>query len=111
MFGANDPWCKPSFARRMYDSLQQRQNSNDAVHRYIELDNVGHCPNHEAPQAVGEAVRRWAGSSQRHNSALTLVDGKEKVIEEPWGKIVMKELTGEEANMSFLDKLFTKLVG
>ena len=35
MFGRDDPWCKPAFAKKMLNALSQRTGNN--VHRYVEL--------------------------------------------------------------------------
>ena len=49
-FGRDDPWCKPAFAKRMLNRLQERKCSMDETdqrsitQRYVELSNVGHCP-------------------------------------------------------------------
>jgi hypothetical protein len=48
-FGRDDPWCKPAFAKRMLNRLQERKCSMDETdqrsitQRYVELSNVGHC--------------------------------------------------------------------
>jgi len=85
VFGTDDPWCKPAFARSMISALEERrdriQNDDDdddddatgdtttnavnrgdrlsPVHRYVEISHTGHCPNHEAPRAVGHLVNQW----------------------------------------------------
>ena len=73
-FGKDDPWCKPVFAKSMLSALEEREQSiiqdeynsnsnrdnhnvagddfpapihNLPVHRYVEITNTGHCPNHE----------------------------------------------------------------
>jgi len=76
IFGKDDPWCTPAFAKRMYQSLAKRKQKHQHVQRYIELENVGHCPNHEAPQIVGHIATRWTSSkrNQRHKDCLVLLD-------------------------------------
>lgn len=121
IFGKNDPWCTPAFAKRMYQSLQNRhdgKSSHDVpVHRYVELDNVGHCPNHEAPQAVGSIASCWisANKRQRQNLSLLEADDNEKngniqVFTEPWGNILAREITDQEVKLSLTEKIITSLV-
>ena len=62
LFGRDDPWCKPAFARKMLQDLNQRRpdhTDSKYIHRYVELSNVGHCPNHEAPTAVAKVLSAW----------------------------------------------------
>ena len=113
IFGNKDPWCTPSFAKRMLSSLKEREKDNNKkglVQRYIELDNVGHCPNHEAPQAVGIVVKRWIENTVRRNGSLSLIDGNIELVPEPWGDISMREVPDEEAKLSLMEKLFTSMV-
>lgn len=56
-FGKNDPWCKPILAKKMLQSLQTRIDPNDGsvgltTQRYLELSDVGHCPNHEGQSSL-----------------------------------------------------------
>ena len=39
LFGAEDPWCKPAFAKRMLQKLEQR--TSDSQARYVEVAGVG----------------------------------------------------------------------
>ena len=39
LFGAEDPWCKPAFAKRMLQKLEER--SGEAMSRYVEVAGVG----------------------------------------------------------------------
>ena len=120
LFGKDDPWCTPAFAKRMYQSLKSRHDANIAetkkpVHRYVELDNVGHCPNHEAPQAVGLIASRWTSASQRHRQCLNLLNDNEEnidvvTIKEPWGDVSAREINDDEINLSLVDKVITSLV-
>ena len=109
IFGKDDPWCKPAFAKRMFKSLNTRK-GNNFVQRYIELDNVGHCPNHEAPKSVGKLVQRWVSSDKKSENDLSLVHGKREFFQEQWGKISMYEIDKQGAELSFLDNVFTRLV-
>lgn len=132
LFGRDDPWCTPAFGRRMARKLASRLSAPQAssqeaecnqdkkfVHRYVELDNVGHCPNHEAPQAVAKVLGRWvAASSDSQNSRskayLKLVhDEEDAVTIEPWGEVIIHEIEEAEvlAEQSFIDKMLTRMVG
>lgn len=108
IFGKNDPWCKPCFAKKMLRSLSLRKNG--AVHRYLELENVGHCPNHEAPQAVGQALRSWVTERKRSLEALPLVNGTHQVIREPWADVIIRELHHDEIEESLIDRIATQLL-
>jgi len=107
IFGKNDPWCKPSFGRRMFSELHSRNSgiqNKDVVQRYIELDNVGHCPNHEAPTVVGQVISRWV------DNELHLIDGEVQLVPEPWGDISAREIKEDGVQLSRMDKFFTSLV-
>ena len=108
MFGRDDPWCKPAFAKRMLQALDKREPGK--VHRYIEIENAGHCPNHEAPQAVARVFHSWVGAADRRENASTLVNGEKEVLEEEWGETVIRELKGEQIPLSFMDKVATTFV-
>jgi len=115
VFGRDDPWCKPAFARRMADALAKREEGGECCHRYLDLENVGHCPNHEAPQAVGRAVRRWVDAPRKgkNRSDVALVRGEEEVFEEPWGAVTMREMsdgTNGYINIGLMDRLVSRLL-
>ena len=54
-------------------------------------ENVGHCPNHEAPQAVARVASSWIEAKDRRRDQLQLVMNDKEVIHEPWGEIVIRE--------------------
>lgn len=54
-------------------------------------ENVGHCPNHEAPQAVARVASSWIEAKDRRRDQLQLVMNDKEVIHEPWGEIVVRE--------------------
>lgn len=118
LFGKQDPWCTPAFAKRMFQSLGERKknhginNVNDAVpvHRYIELDNVGHCPNHESPVAVGLIAGKWVNSLDRRKEHLVLLEKEELVIEETWGAVTAKEIDEGGVSLSMMERLITTFV-
>jgi len=109
VFGKNDPWCKPAFAARMMAALAERKHPG-RVQRYIELDNVGHCPNHEAPQAVAKAVTKWIANKDKSKENLSLVEGDTELLHEPWGDITMREMDANTMQISLLDKIVARLV-
>ena len=109
IFGKDDPWCKPAFAKKMLHALSQREPTK--VHRYVELENVGHCPNHEAPQAVARVVKSWVNAeTSRADETLALVQNDKEVILEEWGEIVMRERSESEIELSLLDRIATTFV-
>ena len=110
--------------------------------RYIALKNVGHCPNHEAPTAVSRVLLSWldASSNTPHSaspmesecaSTLTLVqhqrrntvplvpiascsskNGNIAKIKEPWGDIVISEVSIEESErLNWIDWIVSSVVG
>jgi len=85
-----------------------------AVCRYLELDNVGHCPNHEAPKAVGSVVTTWIGAKNRHAQHLTLVDddndSNNNVYREDWAEIRIQERSAAEIRVGLMDRLATTFI-
>jgi len=123
LFGSRDPWCTPSFAKRMYQTLassSRRNKQQQQQQRYIELQNIGHCPNHEAPVAVSRTLHRWISSSSSSGDGTTtdvvkLVDNEEDcdVIQEvSWGgQSILKEVKEQDiGDASLLDKIMTSMV-
>ncbi len=108
VFGRDDPWCKPAFAKKMLQYLDKRP--PDKVQRYVELENVGHCPNHEAPQLVAKLSSLWMSSENRTSEALTLVEGEEERNMEPWGEIVARERQGSDIQLSLLDRITNVII-
>lgn len=109
LFGRDDPWCTPSFAKRMLQSLSSsHRNGKNTVHRYIELANCAHCPNHEAPSAVGDISKKWITTRDRSRDSLHLLD--KEYFEEPWGKIKANEIDEENAKLSIMEKVITTFV-
>jgi hypothetical protein len=108
MFGRDDPWCKPAFAKKMLQALDKREPGK--VHRYIEIENAGHCPNHEAPQAVARVFHAWVGATDRRENGLILVNGEKEALQEEWGETAIRELKGEQIPLGFMDKVATTFV-
>lgn len=102
LFGAQDPWCTPAFAKKM---LQSMTNKSYFAKRYLELDHVGHCPNHEAPQAVATAIIKWINASNKQTTTLEC-----NTFSEPWGDIQMKEKKEIDIPLSLLDWLAVTFV-
>lgn len=95
IFGRDDPWCTPVFAKRMLQQLTTRDPPIYAQ-RYVELSGVGHCPNHEAPNAVATLLSAWWNATTDDRSRMALVDENPSLrptISESWGETVLTEVT------------------
>ena len=119
----------------MLESLDTRH--PDKIHRYVELSNVGHCPNHEAPQAVARLLTAWTDatgsatassiatttaaaaaaasetgktSNKKDRRTVELVPGGQQIISEPWGDIVVQERQANDIDISLADRLATSFV-
>lgn len=141
VFGTDDPWCKPVFARNMLLALEERTtttaNKRQHQQRYIEITQTGHCPNHEAPKAVGHLVNRWVNccndnandnaNDARSPNNLSLVAGADTNNEAPaaqtasstdavsfvedWGEMTIRERQKEDIQTgSWLDKIITSFM-
>lgn len=99
VFGRDDPWCKPAFAKQILAQLDQRH--PEAIHRYVELANVGHCPNHEAPRAVATLLTPWISSEQRQAISLFA----KSAVEESWGSTSLTERKGEDITLTWSERL------
>ena len=120
IFGKDDPWCKPAFAKKMLQALEEQQQDRESsshddddrrgVHRYVEIENCGHCPNHEAPQAVAKVVHAWVSAKDRARHRLSLVDGDGETFMEPWGKTIAKERQEQDIVLSWMDRVATTFV-
>ena len=119
LFGKDDPWCTPAFAKRMYQSLKTRnvinskEDSKQPIQRYVELDNVGHCPNHEAPHAVGAIASVWTSSPNRNKEKLDLLEClnvDSNGFNEDWGNVSAREIGCNEAGLSLMERIITSLV-
>lgn len=106
IYGADDPWCKPAFAKRILQSLEKR--TVGSVQRYVELSRVGHCPNHEAPNAVSRILTAWLKTHDR--STASLVTGKQEVVQEAWGETVVQERAAADIPLSWAERLATSIV-
>lgn len=116
-FGRDDPWCKPAFAKRMLQSLAKRDGAVGGnnqqlrcAQRYVELSNVGHCVNHEAPKAAATVLNKWLSSEDQDRRTLPLLSGKRVVVREAWGETVVEERSADEIALSFVDRLAVTFV-
>ena len=108
VFGKDDPWCKPAFAKRMCECLGKR---SDHVHRYVEVENAGHCPNHEAPTATAAIVNRWLAADEGARGVIKLVEGNTEEFKEKWGMNYIREIGADEISiLSAFDRIITKFV-
>lgn len=92
----------------MLRALEQRE--PDKIHRYIEISDAGHCPNHEAPRAVGHIVRSWTKAKDRSTNNLSLIQNGKAVFQEEWGDHTVRECGADEIPMGFVDRLATTFV-
>lgn len=117
LFGSNDEWCTPAVAKRMHTTLHSRSRSvagnvGAPFQRYVTIDNAAHCPNHEAPTAVAKVLHSWLSSTPSSRSEVPLVVDDERLVKEPWGEVVLREVTIEESeSLGLLDKLVSSMVG
>lgn len=102
VFGAEDPWIKPAFGKRMMRDLSERPTQYQ--HRYVELSRVGHCPNHEAPVAVAQILSKWLDppGTCRSESELHLANQE---VAERWGETILSERKEDEIPLSLVDRL------
>ncbi len=110
-YGQDDPWCKPVFAKQMLQRLQERHVSSWAT--YVELSNVGHCPNHEAPVATATVIHKWLPQVMNHHvsdphhphPAGLLLDGLPLTVEETWGPTTVQERNVDEIQCDWTDQI------
>eukprot|EP00879_Flechtneria_rotunda_P018963 GHRR01019907.1.p1 GENE.GHRR01019907.1~~GHRR01019907.1.p1 ORF type:complete len:440 (+),score=157.56 GHRR01019907.1:356-1675(+) len=62
-YGHDDPWVVPLWGQRLKRKLPQAT--------YLELTPAGHCPHHEAPNAINSIISTWvaaveAGQQDQH---------------------------------------------
>jgi len=54
-------------------SRSRSRSRSSPIQRYFQISNAGHCPNHEAPGAVGYVVRAWTGATDRTSAGGSLL--------------------------------------
>lgn len=118
LFGDDDAWCTPPLAKRMHTTLDSRDGSDPPAQRYITIENVGHCPGHEAPTAVARTLLSWIGASNNddegsdNRSKVPLVSSASAEIREPWGVVRVREVSIEESqDLSVADRIVSSMVG
>lgn len=110
LFGDDDDWCKPAYAKHMMKVLEERDLKvpTGSTQRYFALTNTGHCPNHEAPQAVAHALSKWFLAEDRGKDHLFIIDG-ETAFNEEWANIDMREVENFD-DLTLSDKLMVKML-
>jgi pimeloyl-ACP methyl ester carboxylesterase len=135
LFGADDPWCTPAIAKRMHAAGPSDGGSGGGgaarrppARRYVSLDSVGHCPNHEAPTAVARVLLSWIGATPSSSGCdgdnddrggvgssrrdVPLVSGGADRVSEPWGVVGIREVPIEESrNLRLVDRIVSYMVG
>ena len=106
LFGEEDPWCKPAFAKQMLEYLAKRRLGLSS--RYVQLSCVGHCPNHEAPRATSDLLLKWWESTDRANDPL--LETSQEEFSESWGITRATERRSQDIPLSLVDRLATTFV-
>mmetsp|Transcript_7185 Transcript_7185/g.9322 ORF Transcript_7185/g.9322 Transcript_7185/m.9322 type:complete len:412 (-) Transcript_7185:52-1287(-) len=106
LFGENDPWCKPAFARRMLEMLPKH-----VAARYVQCTNVGHCPNHEAPTATAHVLQAWIQQSHEERKKNTPLVTNSCIQERFTNtETTLQELKSHEIDVSLIDRLAVTFV-
>mmetsp|Transcript_29634 Transcript_29634/g.42028 ORF Transcript_29634/g.42028 Transcript_29634/m.42028 type:complete len:159 (-) Transcript_29634:284-760(-) len=108
IFGEQDPWCKPAFAKKMMRVLSHRPPSS--VCRYVQLSNVGHCPNHEAPKAVAKAVSSWIAAGNQPRTAIPPLVKPDEEFREDWAVVYAREMKEQDIRVGLMDLLAVTFV-
>jgi len=90
IYGAQDPWCTPGIAAKLLSGNM----------RYVELSNVGHCPNNEAPVAVSNIWRQWQEGQTNLSSKY----------DEYWGTTTATEKEGTQMSTTWKDRIANALL-
>ena len=117
LFGADDPWCTQAVGKRMHVTLDERRSEearttvSTAAHRFVTLDNVGHCPNHEAPTAVARVLLPWLNANDSDQRRVVPL-GSQTLIKEPWGEVFIREVSIDESrSLGLVDRVVSTMVG
>lgn len=128
VFGTDDPWCKPAFAKSMIEALEDRERTTTAmrcpppIHRYFEISRAGHCPNHESPRAVSHLIKEW--TQRCDDNEQREQDSEEQAafpqperfrppisFAEEWGSpMTVRERRKEDIKVGWVDKIVTKVM-
>ncbi|CAK0908278.1 unnamed protein product, partial [Prorocentrum cordatum] len=63
LYGEDDPWIVPFWARRAADRVSA------GVGEYYAISPAGHCPHHEAPAAFNTVLLNWLQRIDSNGSA------------------------------------------
>ena len=105
-----------------------RRPGGPPARRYVSLDGVGHCPNHEAPTAVARVLLSWIGAAPSSSGCdgdnddrggvgssrrdVPLVSGDAERVSEPWGVVGIREVSIKESrNLRLVDRIVSYMVG
>mmetsp|Transcript_29633 Transcript_29633/g.42025 ORF Transcript_29633/g.42025 Transcript_29633/m.42025 type:complete len:129 (-) Transcript_29633:284-670(-) len=101
--GANRPLPK-----KMMRVLSHRPPSS--VCRYVQLSNVGHCPNHEAPKAVAKAVSSWIAAGNQPRTAIPPLVKPDEEFREDWAVVYAREMKEQDIRVGLMDLLAVTFV-
>ena len=118
LFGSDDPWCTQAVGKRMHVTLDKRRSdearrttASTAAHRFVTLDNVGHCPNHEAPTAVARVLLPWLNANDSDQRRVVPL-GSQTLIKEPWAEVFIREVSIDESrSLGLVDRVVSTMVG
>ena len=113
LFGDDDDWCKPAYAKHMMKVLEERDLKvpTGSTQRYFALTNTGHCPNHEAPKAVTQVLIPWLNADDSEERRVVPLDSLRRV-NEPWGEVLIREISIEESeSLGLVDRVLSSIVG
>lgn len=115
VFGKDDPWCKPSFAKNMLLALEERNKRSSLIgsgphHRYMELSSTGHCPQHEQPKAVGHLISQWVSFGGGNHSGQDFSLPSTGTFVEKWGETKVRERQKDDIEVGWVDKIVTSLL-
>merc|ERR1719329_1581636 len=111
-YGKEDPWIVPVWGFRAKRSLPNA--------RYWEISPAGHCPHHEAPEAINLLLREWVAATEVGDSAKLDALAAQIIASEPGlGKLVhadqsfrVVECDGRPRSISeHVDQFFFQLKG
>ena len=113
LFGGDDPWCTQAVGKRMHVTLASREDRGrgGSACRFVTLENVGHCPNHEAPSAVARVLIPWLTAEVSEERSKLSLDSAIQ-IQEPWGEVLVREVLIEESeSLGLIDRVVSAMVG
>jgi pimeloyl-ACP methyl ester carboxylesterase len=105
LFGRDDPWCTPAFAKAMWQRLQQRPAHTS---RYVEIAHVGHCSHHEAPRATAHVLRTWLAATTRADPQCWL--HHPLTVSETWGDTVVQARAGDAIPVRWMEEIAVRIL-